>query len=242
MRKFFTLLSLLYGLAAHDQTPWVIDSHSRIRFHNGQMQEGGQMVALEITLKKGFKTYWRMAGETGLSPNFDFSGSKNLENAEVLFPVPTIFEEKEGYSLGYKESVILPILLKTQNTQNPIELNLTLNYGVCDTLCLPVTQTIKFTPKPQFNGLITRALLDVPNKKQLAFKITPKTENTYFVETPEPFDKMLIEAEKQEIVLPLPIKTTPNGFHVTLKASQTKNYRVTLINANNSVESPLILP
>src|SRR5215831_19456743 len=36
------------------------------------------LAGVEIALDEGWKTYWRMPGDAGVPPNFDWSGSSNV--------------------------------------------------------------------------------------------------------------------------------------------------------------------
>jgi len=40
---------------------------------------GNHMAAIRIELAEGWTTYWRSAGESGIPPRFDWSGSGNLK-------------------------------------------------------------------------------------------------------------------------------------------------------------------
>ena len=75
---------------------------------------------VEIKMQPGWKTYWRYPGDSGVPPRFDFSGSENLKEAKVLFPAPHLFTDETGHSLGYKNSVIFPLVLAPQQPGKPV--------------------------------------------------------------------------------------------------------------------------
>jgi DsbC/DsbD-like thiol-disulfide interchange protein len=97
-----------------------------------------QLVAgIEISLEAGWKTYWRSPGE-GIPPSFSWDESANLKAAQVLWPAPVRFAEAEGVSIGYKGRVVLPVLITPDNPGKPVSLNLSIAYGVCKDICMPV--------------------------------------------------------------------------------------------------------
>ena len=67
---------------------------------------------IEVKLRPGWKTYLALSGRrSGVPPHFDFSGSENLKKADVLYPAPHLFTDETGQSLGYKDTVIFPVVV-----------------------------------------------------------------------------------------------------------------------------------
>ena len=67
---------------------------------------GGQLAGVWqagvlVELEPEWKTYWRMPGDTGIPPQFDWTGSTNSEAVEVSFPVPRRFNDLSGEAIGY---------------------------------------------------------------------------------------------------------------------------------------------
>lgn len=116
--------------------------------------------ALEVLLKKGWKTYWRSPGESGIPPQFDFSMSSNVSSVTVKYPVPTYFTGIGGKTVGYKDRVVFPVEIKTTSTDVPTVLNMNLIIGVCGVVCIPVQANISVTEpgisSPSFE--VTRTL------------------------------------------------------------------------------------
>ncbi len=125
---------------------------STVRLLAGEEANGEWPVGVEITLDKGWKTYWRMPGESGVPPDFDWSGSSNLASADVLFPAPSRFEDAGGETVGYKHRVVFPVKVKPKSEKEPVDLKLTLHYAVCKDICVParaeVTRMIGRTSAP----------------------------------------------------------------------------------------------
>jgi len=93
---------------------------------------------IEISLKQGALTYWRQPGDAGVPPVFSFEGSRNLAKAEVLYPAPSRIKEDEGEAFGYSGRVIFPLHLTPQDKTQPLVLKMTVDYAVCERICIPV--------------------------------------------------------------------------------------------------------
>lgn len=105
-----------------------------------RMENGHHMAAIEIRLAPGWKTYWRAPGEAGIPPRFDWSASSNLSNVTVHWPAPHAFHQAGMRSIGYKDGVILPVEISPARPGDPVDLRLTLDYGVCREICVPVSE------------------------------------------------------------------------------------------------------
>ena len=105
---------------------------------------GGFRGAIEIRMVEGFKTYWRVPGDSGVPPVFDFSKSAGLGPVAVRFPFPTRFDDGAGGTAwGYKHRVLLPISAETPLVS---PLRLRLDFAVCGTMCLPVAADLALDP------------------------------------------------------------------------------------------------
>ena len=93
---------------------------------------------LDIELDKGWKTYWRMPGDAGIPPQFDWSRSRNVKSVEVLWPAPQRFHDQGGETIGYKDRVVFPLAHRSgKSAMQPVELDLSLFFGVCEDICIP---------------------------------------------------------------------------------------------------------
>ncbi len=104
-------------------------------------QSGLCRAGLLMTLRPGFKTYWRMPGDTGVPPQFSYDGSVNLKHARVLFPAPHRFADGAGgTSIGYAApEVLFPVHAEPIDPTRPIELHVRADYAVCEKMCIPVS-------------------------------------------------------------------------------------------------------
>lgn len=102
-----------------------------------QMENGGHMAAVELMLAPGWKTYWRSPGDAGIPPSFDWSGSENVKSVRLHWPAPVVFHTNGMQTIGYHDSLILPVEITPENPSEPIRLRVRMELGVCDEICLP---------------------------------------------------------------------------------------------------------
>jgi len=100
---------------------------------------GTHIAALRITLKHGWKTYWRTPGEGGIPPQFDWRGSRNVRSAEIHWPTPSIFETNGMRSAVYSGEVLLPVEFEAGDPAAPLYPVAEMSLGVCESVCVPVT-------------------------------------------------------------------------------------------------------
>ncbi len=120
---------------------WVEGLNSRVRLVAGTLASGN-LAGLEITLSPGWKTYWRNPGDGGVAPEFNWQGSLNVRDIQVLFPVPNRYTDEFGTSMGYENSVVFPVTFLPVNPLKPIILRLSVDYAVCEKLCIPAQAAI----------------------------------------------------------------------------------------------------
>ncbi len=139
-RSMGLLLSCLVLVAAATSTraelvgsAWAEQHASRVRLVAGGAKAAGgpSLAGLQIVLDEGWKTYWRLPGDAGVPPTFDWAGSSNVAAITVLYPAPQRMPEAGGVAVGYKQSVLLPIEVTPQDPAKPVALKLALEFGVC---------------------------------------------------------------------------------------------------------------
>jgi DsbC/DsbD-like thiol-disulfide interchange protein len=151
---------------AQDSSAWIKDSHSALRLLAGSRTGSVLMGGIEIQLQPGWKTYWRTPGDSGVPPRFDFSKSANVESVTPLYPAPKKFDDGAGgISYGYHKHVIFPLRIVPKNPNEPVQLRASINYAVCEKLCLPVEAEaeLAFTSSASaLDSVVAGALNKVP--------------------------------------------------------------------------------
>ncbi len=121
---------------------WVDNQDSHIRLVSAQSTVGDGAsisVGLQIRLEPGWKTYWRDPGDAGLPPRLDWSGSRNVANAEIAWPAPKRFTAFGFDSFGYAEEIVFPIDIKLQRPGQPVAARVAVEYMVCAEICVPAS-------------------------------------------------------------------------------------------------------
>ena len=135
----FFASSLSIEARAEDASLWQRDGHSAVRLLAGSRSGAVLLGGIAFQLQPGWKTYWRTPGDSGVPPRFDFSKSDNVEAVTVLWPAPAKFDDGAGgHSLGYHDTIVLPLRIVAKNTDKPVTLRAGINYAVCEKLCIPV--------------------------------------------------------------------------------------------------------
>lgn len=121
---------------------WTEGFNNKARLIAGTVPAAGGQTApaagVEIVMSDGFKTYWRNPGEAGgVPPEFDWTGSENLDSARVLYPVPHRTKDKAGENIAYKDRVTFPVVIVPKDKGAPVTLKLKVIYGVCKDICIP---------------------------------------------------------------------------------------------------------
>lgn len=99
--------------------------------------DGLYLAAVRVDLKPGWKTYWRTPGDSGIAPIFDWSASHNLAQIGYIWPSPQIIDYAGTRTIGYQDQLVLPVLMRPEDPALPVTARLSLDYGVCDDICVP---------------------------------------------------------------------------------------------------------
>jgi DsbC/DsbD-like thiol-disulfide interchange protein len=167
-------LPFLPGAAIASKQPY------SARLIGGEAGRGTWRAGLDITLDKGWKTYWRVPGVAGIPPQFDCSRSRNLKSLAVLWPAPTRYSDGGDEAVGYKDRIVFPFDIAAEDAGKPIKLDLKVFLGVCEVVCIPVSLDLSLTQPmttPVEAGLIAAFAARVPQKvdSRSPFRVTRAT-------------------------------------------------------------------
>jgi DsbC/DsbD-like thiol-disulfide interchange protein len=157
-------------------SPWAVGLGARMRLLRGAplADADGVAAGVEIALDPGFKTYWRMPGDVGVPPVFDWSGSANLASIAPDWPAPRRFDEAGVSVIGYGgDNVVLPLRIAPADAANPVKLALTLSYAACKSICVPEKANAALVltqdgPGGLYASLIEAASREVPLRIEAA--------------------------------------------------------------------------
>jgi DsbC/DsbD-like thiol-disulfide interchange protein len=125
------------GLASSGD--WVRRDHSAVRLLQGEVVGDAYLAGVEFVLGDGWKTYWRMPGESGVPAEFDWSASMNVAAVAVDWPAPHRMYDAAGEGVGYKDQVVFPLTVKLARPGSPARLDLKLFYALCKDICVPAS-------------------------------------------------------------------------------------------------------
>lgn len=174
MRCLATLLAGLFGLAAALAAPFAAPVAAQAEGLPSQvatvtvlpgwrMPDGHQMAALRLILAPGWHTYWRSPGDAGIPPQVTWAGSRNVADASFLWPVPEVLETGGMRTIGYTDQVVIPVNV-TLPRAGTARLKGTLDIGVCQDVCMPVSLDFAadLPDQPKRDAVILGAMLDQP--------------------------------------------------------------------------------
>lgn len=196
-----------------------------------ELVSGGPTLAgAHVRLAPGWKTYWRMPGDAGIPPQFDWSGSVNLAKAEVAYPLPSRFQDGGGETIGYYDEVMFPVTVTPQDASQPVILKLEMAFAVCRDICIParasslidlgsappsslVAMWTARVPVIREKGPILSAHAQLEGTKPALALIIDGTPDDIFIESSSPayFGKPM--AGKGEVLLPISNVKRPEDLH-----------------------------
>ena len=109
----------------------------KVSLISGGREGGVWQAGILVELEPEWKTYWRMPGDSGIPPQFDWAGSENSAAIEVGFPVPRRFNDAAGETIGYHDQVVFPVFVKPEKLDAAVSLRLNMFFAVCKDVCIP---------------------------------------------------------------------------------------------------------
>lgn len=225
-------------------TAWIESHNAKVRLIAGTERKDGAstrvLAGVEIKMSPGWKTYWRMPGDSGgVPPLFDWSGSTNLQSARVLYPAPRRLRDAAGDTVGYTDTVVFPVEVTPRDPSLPIGLRLAIQYGICREICVPAEAELELSvpatsiPLP---GEIAAALERVPRAGSRPEPPAPQLKRvTATLSGPQP--KLVLEAvfprgadgadafieAPDGLYVALPVKVSVDGDVVRFEADLTQS-------------------
>jgi DsbC/DsbD-like thiol-disulfide interchange protein len=220
--------SLAMEARAQDASPWQRSDHAAVRLLAGSRSGSVLLGGVAMQIERGWKTYWRNPGDSGVPPRFDFSKSDNVEAVTVLWPAPTKFDDGAGgHSLGYHNQIVLPLRIVAKNADKPVTLRADINYAVCEKICIPVEANAELSfasVASTEDGALSAALDTVPKPASIGDPnpltirdVKREGKSTVVVDVVAPDGKevsLFVEGPTPDWGLPIPnqIEKSPPGI------------------------------
>lgn len=129
------LLAILLLLFPSGAPTMAAGTPYRVSLVGDAPDDGGWITGVRIELSEGWKTYWRMPGDSGIPPQFTWTASVPA-TMEVTYPLPTRHSDAAGDTVGYEGEVIFPVRVQAGRA-SAVDLELDLFFGVCKDVCIP---------------------------------------------------------------------------------------------------------
>lgn len=102
-------------------------------------------VGLEMAIAKGWHTYFRNPGDAGGAPGLQWRLPEGFSASELEFPAPMRIPYGQLMSFGYRDRVIFPVAILTDEQVRPglVVLEAQAQWLVCSDICIPQAQDLK---------------------------------------------------------------------------------------------------
>lgn len=138
---FILLLTSIGGINLYSQAQQEKDLVRIKLISEFTVVEPGQSfnIALHMKMKKGWHTYWRNAGDSGLPTEIEWDLPEGLTAGEIQWPVPhkIAFDDLANY--GYEDEVLLIIpfnVSKDVKLDQELEIKAKVSWLVCKEICI----------------------------------------------------------------------------------------------------------
>ncbi|MEK7246020.1 MAG: protein-disulfide reductase DsbD domain-containing protein [Pseudomonadota bacterium] len=128
--------------AAESASPWSETVYTQVRLVSAVTATGTAEtvpLGLHFKMEKGWKIYWRAPGDAGFPPKLKWTGSENVRDARLAWPVPGRFFILDVETVGYKDEVVLPLALRPEAPGAALKFAATVDFLTCDQICVPHT-------------------------------------------------------------------------------------------------------
>jgi DsbC/DsbD-like thiol-disulfide interchange protein len=127
--------------------------------------QGDRVMALELVLEPGWKTYWRTPGDTGLPPHFEWEGSQNLSDVTFHWPAPQAIKSGDTLEMGYHDRLVLPFTAHATDATKPVAVEAQVDIGLCESICVPAGLELTADQAgPEVDPVIMAALKAEPTR------------------------------------------------------------------------------
>lgn len=172
------LLALTATQAGASSSAWRAADGVRMRLvTSGQAAADGTLRgALQIDLQRGWKTYWRDPGSSGVPPAIDLSRSAGVTLLDIGYPAPVRVEDESGSWVGYKHSIAFPVTFRVGADQPP-QIAADVFVGVCEQICIPIQASFSVDvggdpDNPEHAAAVDAAFAALPATAEPGFGVT----------------------------------------------------------------------
>ena len=226
------LLALGLSLPLAARNAFAEGSRYRVALADGGLHDGRRFAGLVVDLDDGWKTYWRMPGEAGIPPDFNWSASRNVQAIKVLYPLPHRLANASGETVGYEHKVVFPVMVTPVDDAQPVDLALDLFFAVCKDICIPAKAKALLTLTPQGSpgGMVADWIRQVP---AVATAPLPVSASTLALESGKPVLLLSLSRPVDDIFVE---SQTPAYFRKPVFSADGFSARLEIDNVSGNVK------
>ncbi len=147
---------------AQQFTSWQQEPHSKIRLAVATRQGETAYITTEVELEKGWKIYWREAGDAGFPTSIALESDEIVEQ-KMLWPYPKRSITEQGgirlESYVYEENVKFPALILLKDGGAAFNVKAKVEYGICKEICIPVQTELALAVDPSKSSKVDVAYM-----------------------------------------------------------------------------------
>lgn len=171
------------------ETPWAKTDHARMRLLTAvdSVNEASSFeAALHMNMSKGWHSYWRVPGDAGAPPRFDWTGSNNVESVDLSWQAPKRFEEFEFQTFGYSGDVYFPLVVHLKEPGKAVFLDVKIQTMICKDICIPQIFELSLSlPEGEGTPSKQKRIIDFEKKRVPLEKDIPTLKINTVVTGPE---------------------------------------------------------
>lgn len=153
MRNWFVGLlvgfSLLFGHMASAEVVKTKYSQAQLLSERQDLVPGQTFhMALELTLKPHWHSYWLNPGDAGLPTVIQWDLPKGISIGPIEWPTPHVIPLGELTNYGYEGTTLYPVTVKVAKDfqgLGPVKLQAHANWLVCESICVPDEASLSIT-------------------------------------------------------------------------------------------------
>jgi DsbC/DsbD-like thiol-disulfide interchange protein len=104
-------------------------------------------LAVQLTMKPGWHTYWRNPGDSGLATTIKWGLPRGVTVGPTVWPRPERFFARSIVGYGYSADVALltTVTLPARFASDRITIRASVSWLACSDICIPGSETLKLT-------------------------------------------------------------------------------------------------
>lgn len=158
------LVMFFIQTATARHTDWFSQPYSQVRLiasADEPHSSNNILLAIEMRLRDGWKTYWHSPGAAGLPLSIDWKNSENVAFMNVVWPTPERHQLLGFDTFGYQQHIVFPIDWAPINPKIPVIIRLKAEYMICKDVCIPYQEDIEFSLPTSESILVQENAFDI---------------------------------------------------------------------------------